>query len=36
MRNRATLDTFSSLKILFHVLRYEKRRVYGNDREILP
>ena len=34
MVNRATMITFSCLKILFHVLRYEKR-VYGNDREIL-
>ena len=34
--NRATKDTFSGFKILFQVSKIRKKRVYGNDREILP
>ena len=34
--NRATKDTFSGLKILFQVSKIRRKRVYGNDREILP
>ena len=36
MLNRATKDTFSCLKIIFQVLKIRKKRVYGNDREVLP
>ena len=33
--NRATKDTFSCLKILFQILKQEKKMVYGNDKKIL-
>ena len=36
MVNRATKNTFSGLKILYQVSKIRKKRVYGNDREILP
>ena len=34
--NIATKYTFSYLKILFHVLKKAKKKVYGNGREVLP
>ena len=34
--NVATKDTFSYLKIRFHVLKISKKMVYGNGREVLP
>ena len=34
--NIAIMDTFSCLKILFHALKINKKRVYGNGRESLP
>ena len=36
MVDRATKDTFSCLKILFQVSKIRKKRVYGNDKKILP
>ena len=35
MINKAAIVTFLCHKILFHVLRYEKKRIYGNDKKIL-
>ena len=34
--NKATKDTFSCLKILFLGLKIREKRVYTNDRKILP
>ena len=34
--NIASMDTFSCLKILFHVLKICRKRAYENDREVLP
>ena len=34
--NIATIVTFSCLKILFSGLKIREKRVYGNDRKILP
>ena len=34
--NKATKNTFSCLNILFSGLKIRKKRVYRNDRKILP
>ena len=34
--NIATMVTFSCDKILFSGLKNEEKRVYGNDKKILP
>ena len=34
--NKATKDTFSCLNVLFSDLKIRKKRVYRNDRNILP
>ena len=35
MVNRATMITFSCLKILFHVLRYEKKSIWKYKKILL-